>query len=126
MTTLDRDLLKALRADIDSTLSAIATAHGLKSLRLGNATFDPGAGSFVFKLEGLVEGGLGKDAARLEMERRFDSGLPTVGQAFTYGGTAYVATGINARATKILARRADGKVFLIPRDAVKALLVVQK
>lgn len=126
MTTLDRDLLKALRVDIDAALAAVAQKHGVKTLRTGNATFDPGAGSFTFKLEGVVEGGQGKDASRLEMERRFDSGLPAVGQAFTYGGTVYTAAGINTKATKILARRADGKVFLIPRDAVKALLAVQK
>lgn len=68
---LDRDFLQVIRKDVTIALGEIAQRHGLKQLELGNITFDPAAGTFRGKLEGMVRGGVSEDAQRYEARRRW-------------------------------------------------------
>jgi hypothetical protein len=125
MTTLDRDLLKAVRASMDAALLEVARKHGLTSLKAGNASFDPSAGSFHFKVEGVVEGAKGKDASRYEMAARFDKALPPLGVAFKSGSRVYTLTGMNSTGSKFTVLRDDDKPFLFKRDQALALMKIQ-
>ena len=117
-TVVDKAFLKTLRPIIDAALAPIAAAHGLKSLHLANGTFDPIGGTFVFKLEGVALGALGKDASRYVQVREM-VGLPERGTTFKAGGIEYRTDGINAAGTKVVSQRvSDGKAFLIPTDVV--------
>jgi hypothetical protein len=120
MTKMTKDMLKDVRVDVDAALEQIAKTYGIAKLRLGNCTYDPTAGSFTFKLEGVMEGGIGKEGARLQMEQSFDADLPKVGESFFFGTSNYTATGMNTTGSKVVVRREkDGKTFLIKRDAAK-------
>lgn len=120
MAELSKDLLRALRADIDAALVDVAKRHGLKSLQAGNCSYNSGGGSFTFKLNGVVEGGLDKEASAYEARRRYDPTLPPLGAAFEYGGRTYTVAGAN-RGTRLFADRDDGKRFVFPRDVVARL-----
>lgn len=50
---INRDLLRALRAEIDAAVAKIASKHGI-TMQTGNARFT--AQSFTFKLEGALLG----------------------------------------------------------------------
>ena len=120
MATITRELLKSLRPEIDLALAVVAKQHGLKSLHLGNAKFDPNAGTFTFQLNGLVEGGLGKEAALYLSPDAKWLGLPALGTEFASGAHRYKTTGLNSTGTKVLCQRLDdGKTYLFRIDAIK-------
>lgn len=119
MTTVNKAMLKAVRADLDAALAEVAKKHGLQTFKSGNCTFDPTAGSFNFKVEGTVEGGIGKEGARLQFEATYDPALPKVGESFFFGTHTYSAIGMNTTGSKVVVKRNDGKTFLIKTDAAK-------
>ena len=114
-----RQLLQTLRPEINAALAVIATKHGLKSLHCGNATFSSG-GSFVFKLEGVLAGGLDKDAERYANSMAMLK-LPPLGTSFSAGGKSYKTVGLNTTGSKVVIERADGKRFLQATDVVSRL-----
>ena len=116
--SITRDQLKTLRAAIDAAMVEIAKQHGLKSLKSGNCKYRDD--SFTFALEGVVEGGLDKQAAEYEMRRKYDPALPALGTTFTQGVHTYAVIGAN-RGRKIIAQRADGMKFLFPRELFNRL-----
>lgn len=118
-TVANKALLQQLRPEIDAALALIAKAHGLKSLRLGNGKFNPSSGSFDFKLNGEVAGALGDGGARY-LQLAGLLGLPAFGTEIVFGGRSYKTSGVNTTGTKVLCDR-DGKTFLLPVDAVKAI-----
>lgn len=120
-TTIDKSFLKLLRPEIDAALSVIAAKHGLQSLRCGNGSYDPHAGSFSFKLEGLGEGAMGKEAALYTSSSAAFLGLPPLGTAFRSSGVDYKTAGLNSSGSKVICERADGKKYLFTVDIVKAL-----
>lgn len=127
MTTVNKVMLKAVRADLDAALVAIMEKHGLQKLTTGNCSFDPSAGSFTFKVEGIAEGGMGKEASRLNLEATYDAALPKVDEGFFYGGKRYVATGMNTTGSKVLVRlETNGKTYLIKRDAAKVAVAASR
>ena len=118
-TTVDKALLRAIRPDIDAALVAVAKKYGLQKLSLANATFDPRAGAFTFKLEGLADGAIGKEAALYTSPDARFLGLPPLGTAFTSGGRGYKTAGLNKAGTKVLCDRVDdGKTYLFAVDVV--------
>lgn len=121
MATIDKSFLKSLRPEIDAALAAIASKHGLASLRCGNGSFDPRAGSFTFKLEGVAEGALGKAAALYTSPDASFLGLPPLGTAFETGGRKYKTAGLNTVGSKVICDRDDGKSFLFPVMSIKRL-----
>ena len=123
-TVVDKNLVKSLRPEIDAALSAIAAKHGLASLRCGNGMFDPRAGSFTIKVEGVAEGALGKSAALYTSPDAAFLGLPPLGTPFMSGGRQYKTAGLNTVGSKVICDRNDGKQFLFPVLAVKRLCSV--
>jgi len=118
-----KQLMIALRPQIDAALVPIAKTHGLKALKLGRGTYSPG-GHFTFKLEGVTEGGLDKEA-ELYTQATF-LGLPPLGSEFRNGPHTYKTDGLNATGTKVLCKRVgtDDR-YLYTVDVVKALVARQ-
>jgi hypothetical protein len=109
--TISRDFLRVLRADIDAALVEVAKRHGLKSLTADGCKYRDD--SFTFSVEGVVEGGLDRQAAEYEMRRKYDDKLPALGTTFKQGVRTFTVVGAN-RGSKIIAARDDGKRFLFP------------
>lgn len=118
-TPITPAMLKALRADADAALAPLAAKYGLSKLALGRGRYDPEAGTFAFKLEGLGAGAPGKEAALYESAKFL--GLPVLGYSFFYSGREYKTSGLNSTATKVICERDDGKKFLFKIDALKRL-----
>jgi len=119
-TVVDKSLLEAVRKATDAALVAVAQAHGLKSLSCGKCVYDPRAGNFTFKLEGIAEGALDKDAARYDQMAELLS-LPPLGSSFRHSGKVHKTVGLNTTGTKVITERDDGKRFIWPVDTCKAL-----
>ncbi len=111
-----RQLLKTLREEIDIALQAVVDTHKLQSLKCGNASFDPTAGTFTFKLEGVTEGSIGKEAALYEANRKFRQ-LPPLGTKFVSGRNQYEVVGMK-RSGKVLATRVDGNTYIFDANEV--------
>ena len=111
-----KNVMQALRPEINAALAEIAKKHNLQSLQITSGTFSR-EGNFRWKLEGLAKGGLDKDAERYKQSMFL--GLPELGTKFSIGGRSYVTTGINTTGTKIHITRDDGKRQLAPTDVVK-------
>lgn len=122
-TKLDPKLLQAIRVDLNAAFADIVKKHGLQSLVAGAAGFDPTVGNFSFKVEGMVEGGITRQAALyMDVRKRFFTDLPELNSTITTDdGTAYKIVGSNTTGTKIIGQRADGKCFNIPTETVRDL-----
>lgn len=120
-TVVDKTLLQTLRPEIDVALAVIAKRYGLAKLHCGNASFDPRAGSFTFKVEGVAEGALGKAAALYTSPDAAFLGLPPLGTAFETAGRKYKTAGLNTVGSKVICDRDDGKSFLFPVLSIKRL-----
>ena len=106
MTKITKEELKALRIEIDEALKTVAQKHNLQSLRAGKATFT-NEGSFTFKLEGLVSGGLSPEAQRYNQIKTFLN-LPDLGAEVTLrNGKRFIIFGINTTGTKVFAKSID-------------------
>lgn len=121
MATVDKNLLRTIRPEIDAALAVIAKAHNLQSLALGRGTYDPRAGSFTFKLEGVAEGGMDKQAAAYTALKEMYE-LPPLGTVFSVRGRDFKITGINSTGSKLLVDCVqDGKPYLYKRESALAL-----
>lgn len=120
--TIDRNLLRAVRASLDAALAGVAEEHGLRSLKSCACTFDPRAGCFTFKVEGVVEGGVDRGGALYEQLRRLRPALPTRETEFVYEDERYRIVGANTTLTKVLVRRVrDDKGYQFRVGAVERL-----
>jgi hypothetical protein len=119
MSILDKDLLRKLRPDIDKALATVASNHGV-TLKTGKCTFDPDSGNFQLAVEGVVKGGLDKEAARYNALRALHPKLPPLFSEFDHQGKTYRIVGSNTTGTKIVAENCFKK-FLVPRTLVESL-----
>jgi len=104
MATLKQQLPQ-IRDAINAALEAagVAKQFNLKSLVAGNCRFDPDAGSFTFKVDGVVAGAIGKEGALYEQLRQCEPSLPPL---FTViPGTDDYIVGCNPSGTKIITMR---------------------
>lgn len=116
-TKLTTALVHAIRADLTVALGEIAQRHGLKQLQLGKITFDPEAGSFGGRIEGLVQGGLSDDARRYEKARQYvqrNQHYPILGTYMPGGTKRLMITGMT-RGGKIVLADPAGKQFTLKR-----------
>lgn len=121
-TKLDANLLKAIRVDLNAAFAEIVKKHGLQSLVAGGAGFDPTVGNFSFKVEGMVAGGISREAALyLDVRKNYYTDLPELNSTITDRGVTYIIRGSNTTGTKIIGERADGKRFNIPTETVREL-----
>jgi hypothetical protein len=116
--TITKELLNALRIDIDAALATIAKARGLTSLRTGRCTYDPNGGNFSMKVEGVAEGGQDASAKLYDDNARL-FGLPKRGTEFNTMGNAYRITGMKSGGRVIAERLGTGKSFLFKPEHVK-------
>jgi hypothetical protein len=109
---LNPTLLRNLRADVDKALAPLLAAYKLSSLKVGAGTYTRD-GSFTFKLEGVTEGGLTRDASAYESWRAMRPNLPPLGSTIEVRGRPYIVRGMNRTGTKVKAE-AGGKTWLLP------------
>lgn len=116
--TITKELLKTLRVDMDAALAAVAEKHGV-SLKVGNCTFS--ADTFTFKVEGIAEGGVTKEAAYYEMMAKFDKELPPLNAVVKVCGQLFNVVGMRSRGknTMVIKRVTDGKIFVASAMSVK-------
>ena len=109
---ITRELLKALRPEIEGALTAIAERHNI-TLNLGNASYKDH--DFSFKLIGQVQDiGDGRPAAAAEWDlyrSRFGLDGIEYGTSFTTHSGTYTVDGILPRSRKypVLGLAADGE-----------------
>jgi len=122
-----KQTIEKVRADINAALVDIATRHNLAQLKLApRCTYDA-AGAFTFKLEGVVGGGMDKDASRYVDMQQWDSTLPPLNYVLPYGGRKFSIEGCNTTGSKAKAvDLADGKRYLLPMESVRRNYVISK
>lgn len=123
MTTISKQFFPAFRADLQKHLDLVAAAHGLESLKAGNATFDPDAGSFTIKVNGIAIGGLTKEQRLYDLEYAIDKTLPPRESEMVFKGQTYTIWGMQ-RSGKAIIRDDAGKKYAIlrtflPRDLTR-------
>lgn len=123
--------LNPIRRDMDKALAEIAKRHGLQELKAAKCTYDPRAGNFVIKVEGVDGEGIDKDAARYKEHVQLFGDLPALGTEFQAADdTKYRIVGLNTTGSKVICarvtgvdfafREADQKFLFVP-DAVRRL-----
>ena len=120
--SMTREKMGLIRVAIDAALAEVARQHGLEKLAAGRGTFDPAAGSFSFKVEGLAPGGKSDDALAYEYDAARSGGaLPPLGTVIRMGaGEEFKITGRKVRGERItLERVKDGKSFTAVRFQVE-------
>jgi hypothetical protein len=119
MATIDKDMLRRLRVDIDEALLSVRQKYNLKSLNAGNCAFDPVAGQFTFKVTGIAADAIGKEAALYISPDAAFLNLPPLGTKFRSGLNEYATAGLRSSGEKVLCRRtSDDKMFLFKVDDV--------
>lgn len=124
---ITRELLKALRTELNRSLSEIGEAHDI-NLELGNASFTDY--DFTFKLKGAVtDTGDGRSAAAAEWDRyrtMYGLGAIEFGDSFTTRSGTYTVTGILPKSRKypVLGIGADGRTRKFVPEAVLPRAVV--
>lgn len=113
------ETLKRIRPEIDAALAVIAKKYGIEKLALGKGTYD-NSGSFSFKLEGVMAGGLSVEAQMYEAIREYE-GLPPLGSHFDSAGTTHTIIGANRTGTKVLTTAFTGKKYLFTVMGVKRI-----
>lgn len=122
-TEITKELLRAMREDINAALKAVAEKHKV-SIEAGHASFTAG-GTFTFKLEGLANGGKSIEAQRYESSIALLN-LPPLGTDVELQGKAFVTTGLNTTGTKVLlARLSDRKEFQIPTSTLLRIIAAK-
>jgi hypothetical protein len=122
MAQISKELLRALRVDIDAALADVAKKHGLQQLHAGSCTYDP-AGAFTFKLEGVAEGGVDKNGGRYINEYKM-LGLPPLGTTFKQRSGMFTIAGLTGGG-KVIAANEQGKRYVFDMETVKAIVKAQ-
>lgn len=120
MTKLDTNKLQAIREDMTAAMAALLKKHDLATLNVGNCTYDP-SGSFTFKIDGSIKGGLTKEGALYNSMRSFHTGLPALESTFQHKGNTYTIVGSNTTGTKIKVTR-DGHKYEFTTEQVLSLV----
>lgn len=120
MSTLTKAEMTIIRAKIDEVLADIVkTNPKIATLKLGNGTFSTDGGSFKFQLEGMVVGGISKEAQRYDSILGFYKNLPKRNVKIKILGKIGVVTGMNQTGTKVMFTEQNGKNWLMPREALE-------
>lgn len=133
MTTITRDFLRALRADLDAAIKSVGEKHGV-SLSMGNASFTDVTAKFSLNVAVVSEGQEGASPEEIKAAedwKRYAAieGLGDwVGKTFerrTSPGVKWTILGYMPRRTSypILVKRGDsGKKLLLTIDEVKGAM----
>lgn len=110
--------LPAIREAINAALIAVAKQQGLTSLTATKCKYDT-SGNFTFSVDGVVEGGLDKEAAAYEQMKDL-LGLPNLGTVFTHRNETSKIIGLNSTGTKVITDK-GGKKYIWPVDSIKKI-----
>lgn len=129
MPTINKDLLKDLRADINTALTETANKYNV-TLSAGSASYDPSLGIANFKLEvvALGDSGTKRDmAAELFLQHAELLGLKKdyLNKEVTISGRKFTVTGYKPKSRKnciIIKDAENGKVFVTDLPTVKRQL----
>jgi hypothetical protein len=106
---VSRDLLKAIRADLDAAIAAVGQKHGV-TLKTGNASFTET--SFTFKLNGTIVGAPTVEASSMAMLGSLLGLDPSwVNKPVMFAGKPFVCRGLKSGGRSVLIERQDGKMF---------------
>lgn len=127
MTTITKELLAEVRKRMDAALAQVAKDLSLKSLTCGRCTYNPSAGNFTMKVEGVAEGGMDETANLYAQNARF-MGLPPIGAVFAdpIRKEDYKIIGMKKGGRLIVERTSNGKHYLMPADQVKRMCALDK
>ena len=128
-TTIDKNLLKLLREDINAALKAVGEKHGVQ-LSAGGCSFLPTTATFKLEVQTISSNGVAitremadlRNPLTLSMYRLTEAHLT---QTFKSGGRTFVLAGYRHKASKnpFLAKCfEDGKNYIFPADAIQRLL----
>lgn len=126
MATLTKAEMTQIRAKLDAAFAEIVkTNPKIAQLRLGNGTFSADGGTFSFKLEGMVIGGLSKEAQRYDHYRAIFKNFPERDKKIRVMGKVGYVTGMNQTGTKVMfTESSNNKPWLIPREALNDHVVI--
>lgn len=128
MTTMNAKLLKDFQNRAESALAQVAKEMGI-SATFGRGSYDPVGGNATLKLElalisddGTVQTREAQDWKRHAVLRGFDE--DDLGKTFRSNGRDFTIAGYKPRSRKrpVLARAADGKMYVFPVGTVLMLL----
>ena len=134
-TVITRDLLKALRTEMDAALKAVAERHGLL-ITTGNASFGPTAATFklavAVKGAGVSESSEDARTVKAASDWKMQAGLyglnpEWLGERFSVNGNFYRVIGLMPRRPKfpVLAEKiqvggaSSGKNTLFPIETIQ-------
>ena len=130
MTTINKDLLKNLREDINTALIETANKYNV-TLRAGNASYNPSLGTATFKLEVLTLSADGEKRdmpAELFLQHADFLGLKKeyLYKEISISGQTFTVAGYKPKARKncILITR-NGKTFVTDVQTVKNKLAIK-
>jgi hypothetical protein len=118
---ITRPLLKALTADLNQALVAIAEKHGVQ-LKVGNGTFRADNATLKIEIAAIDDNGTAKTKEASDFERCANSyGLKPedLGTEFTFQGKTLTLVGAKPRSTKypLLATDTVGRTWKLPVSA---------
>lgn len=127
MTAIDRDLLKALRADMDAALAIVGAKHGV-TINTGNASFSESSATFKVLIVGQApeEGTTAKDLKAAQdlkaLAPLFGADAKWAGKSFkSPTGQTFTVIGLLPSRPKrcILARSQAGRDFIFQPSTVR-------
>ena len=116
MAQVNREMLKAIRPEIDAALVAIGIKYGV-TLRAGAGKYADSYGSFKLELQDVA--GPTPDALRFTSGARWIGIDPdALGRNVTLSGSVFTITGMTSSGRKITLTEATGKVFTCAPETV--------
>lgn len=117
-----KDRLPAIRAAMNAALADVAKKLDLSKLEAGHITYDPRAGNFTVKVEGIAAGGVDPEEKRYD-DRRQLLNLPARGATFRSGHDRHTIVGMK-RGGSVLTRTKDGRTYRWRADLILAALAL--
>lgn len=127
MTAITRDLLRALRDDVNAALVAVAKKHGV-ALSCENASFTSSSATFKLLAVSADENASGRKASHVKAEndmrslgKLYQADPAWIGQRFTVRNTTFTVVGLLPGRSKncILAPNDAGKDYIWPVEDIK-------
>lgn len=115
--------LDAIRVAMNKVLESVAKKYDLSTLTAGKVVYTRD-GSFEFKVNGLMNGGVSFEAQVYEHLQRYHTKLPRVGAEFLHNNFPYKIIGARQRGkNKVIAARGDRRFFFSASYVENAKLV---
>lgn len=110
-------MLKEFRVDLNAAMKKLESKYGV-TLQCGRGTYTHE--NFSIKVEGVLEGGLDKDAQRYEHYRSMYK-LPKLLTVYTERGVKYRIIGLTSR-DKVIVENQEGTTYTSSVEYIKSLV----